>query len=398
MEQRLKDYSWAIDGYAPYLPQTEQEGLTIQDAQTAYRLVPSPPALQNTDDFIRLAQETHELKYILFYLHENEQYFNHRIQAFLSSGADWLSPTRFLELKLECRYEVLRRFPDYDPSKGTTFLTYIHRYITDALLRYRMKEEAYSFDSLNEYKAARRVMQIYSECGSTDETIRFFMEQTGCTEKTASEKLAASWRQRNRLLPAKINEEGENWEQNDELFPDSWDYDDILWSGMRAEKMDEAFRKLSYMDQTLLEQRNAICMSCGRVSDMKKRASFETLAALFEGSGTSGAERAYKRAIENLILQLVKLGQLHCVRLKQVSVQREDKKMTAAVYAYQVDNGGDWGEIQFNLEEETAWVEIFADNDHGDTWDITDAAIHAVSACNGEKLPKKMLVPVIKKI
>ena len=292
---------------------------------------------------------------------------------------------------------MLRRFPDYDPSKGTTFLTYIHRYITDAQLRYRMREETYSFDSLNEYKAARRIMQVYSECGSTDETIRIFMEQTGCTEKTASEKLTAAWRQRNRLLPAKINEEGENWEQDDELFPDSWDYDDILWSGMKAEKMAEAFLKLSYMDQTLLEQRNAICMSCGRVSDMKKRAFFETLAALFEGSGTSGAERAYKRAIENLILQLVKLSQLHCVLLKQVSVQRESKKTIAAIYAYQVDNSGSWGEIQFNLEEKTVWVGNFAENDLGDTWDITDAAIHAVLACNGEKLPKKLIVPVIKK-
>ena len=347
------------------------------------------------DDFIRLAQETHELKYILFYLHENEQYFNHRIKAFLSSGADCLSPTRFLDLKLECRYEVLRRFPDYDPSKGTTFLTYIHRYITDALPRYRMGKETYSFDSLNEYKAARRIMQIYSECGSTDETIRIFMEQTGCTQKTASEKLTAAWRQRNRLLPAKINEEGENWEQDDELFPDSWDYDDILWSGMKAEKMDEAFLKLSYMDQTLLEQRNAICMSCGRVSDMKKRASFETLAALFEGSGTSGAERAYKRAIENLILQLVKLGQLHCVRLKQVSVQREGKKITAAVYAYQVDNSGGWGEIQFNLKEGTAWVGTFVENDLCELWDATDAAIQTIVASNEKRLPKKLLIPVL---
>lgn len=181
------------------------------------------------------------------------------------------------------------------------------------------------------------------------------------------------------------------------MFPDSWDYEDILWSGMKAEKMDEAFRKLSYMDQTLLEQRNAICMSCGRVSDMKKRASFETLAALFEGSGTSGAERAYKRAIENLILQLVKLGQLHCVRLKQVSVQRDGKKITVAVYAYQVDNNGGWGEIQFSLEERMFWVGNFAENDPDDTWNITDAAARAVLACNSKKLPKKMFVPVIKK-
>ncbi len=90
---------------------------------------------------------------------------------------------------------------------------------------------------------------------------------------------------------------------------------------MEAENVDKAFRRLSYREQSLLEQRNAICMRCGRVSDTSTRASFETLAALFEGSRASGAERAYKRAIENLVPELVRLGQLHCVRLKQISTQ-----------------------------------------------------------------------------
>jgi len=157
---------------------------------------------------------------------------------------------------------------------------------------------------------------------------------------------------------------------------------------MEAEKVDQAFRKLSYRDQTLLEQRNAICMNCGRVSSMSTQTPFETLAALFEGSGASGAERGYKRAVEKLTLQLVELGQLHCVRLKQKSVQRKGKKITAAVYAYQVDNDGEWGEIQFDLVEKSAWVEVFAENDPCDTWEITDCAINAVLECCEGKLPK----------
>lgn len=396
MEQKLKDYTWEMGGYVPRTQQVQEDSLTIQDAQTAYRLCPSPPVLQNTDDFIRLAQETHELKYIFFYLHANEQYFNKRIHSFLSGKSDQYYPTRFLDLKLECRYEVLRRFPDYDPGKGASFLTYMHRYITDAMLRYRMGEEAYSFESLKEYKAARRVMQIYSDCGgNTEKAIRVFTEQTGYSEKAAAEKLAAAWQQHNRLLPTRINDEGEGWERDDELYPDSWDYEDILWSGMAAEKMDAAFRVLSYKDQTLLEKRNAICMTCGRVSDIKTRYSFEELAEAFEGSGASGAERAYKRAVENLILQLVKLGQLHCVRLKQVSVQRESKRITAAVYAYQVNNGGGWGEIRFDLEEQVAQVETYAGNDLCGSWNMTDTVIQVVLACDRDKLPKKMLIPVL---
>ena len=398
MEQTLKDYSWDLEGYMPRTSQAERGKLTMQDAFRAYQLIPAPPGLPSgdTNDYICLAQETHELKYNFFYLHENEQYFNDRINTFLTGEGERIHLERFMDLKLECRIEVLQRFPSYDPGRGTAFITYIHRYITDTLLRFRMGEEYHSFDSLQEYKDARRIMQLYADSnGNTKETIRLFAAQDGCSEKTAIEKLAAAWRQRNRRVPVQINEEGECQEQQDELISDHWDYVGILWAEMEAEKVDKAFDKLSYRDQTLLEQRNAICMRCGRVSDMKTQVSFEKLAELFEGSGASGAERAYKRALENLTLELVKLGQLHCVRLKQISVQREDKKITAAGYAYQVDNSGDWGEIRFDLIEKTAWVETFAENDPCDTWEITDAAIHAALANNMEKLPKSMLLPIL---
>ena len=397
MEQTLKDYSWDLEGYMPRASQAERGKLTMQDAFRAYQLIPAPPGLPSgdTNEYIRLSQETHDLKYIFFYLHENEQYFNDRINTFLTGEGERIHPERFMDLKLECRIEVLQRFPSYDPGRGTAFITYIHRYITDTLLRFRMGEEYYSFDSLQEYKDARRIMQLYTDRnGNAKETIRLFSAQDGCSEKTAAEKLAAAWRQRNRRVPIQINEEGECQEQQDELIPDHWDYVGILWAGMEAEKVDKAFDRLSYRDQTLLEQRNAICMRCGRVSDMKTQMSFETLAALFEGSGASGAERAYKRAVENLILELVKLGQLHSVRLKQTSIRREGKKITAAGYAYQVDNSGDWGEIRFDLEKGTVWAKTFAGNDPCDTWEITDAAIGAVLACNKKKLPQMGIIPI----
>ena len=45
-----------------------------------------------------------------------------------------------------------------------------------------------------------------------------------------------------------------------------WDYAEILWNGIQAKAIREAFEKLNYREQTLLEKRNAICMTCGRVS------------------------------------------------------------------------------------------------------------------------------------
>ena len=73
---------------------------------------------------------------------------------------------------------------------------------------------------------------------------------------------------------------------------DYWDYAEILWNGIKAEAIQKAFDALDYREQTLLEKRNAICMRCGRVSPMSSRSSFEELATLFEGSGTSGAAQS----------------------------------------------------------------------------------------------------------
>ena len=56
-------------------------------------------------------------------------------------------------------------------------------------------------------------------------------------------------------------------------------------------------------------------MRCGRVSPISSRSSFEKLATLFEGSGTSCAERAYCKALDKLTAILVKDGVLHAVHL-----------------------------------------------------------------------------------
>ena len=109
-------------------------------------------------------------------------------------------------------------------------------------------------------------------------------------------------------------------------------------------------------EQRLLEGRNAICMACGRVSPMSKQKSFEELAVMFEGSGASGAERAYRRALDKLRLKLMESGMVHTVTLKQVKSTKKNKKIAAAVYLYQADDDGEWGELRFDFESSTAEI------------------------------------------
>ena len=63
-------------------------------------------------------------------------------------------------------------------------------------------------------------------------------------------------------------------------------------------------------------------MTCGRVGSWKERPTFEELAVMFEGSTASGAERAYRKAVDKLTELLVAEGAIHAVRLKQKSKTR----------------------------------------------------------------------------
>ena len=71
---------------------------------------------------------------------------------------------------------------------------------------------------------------------------------------------------------------------------------------------------------------------------------------MFEGSTASGAEQAYRKAVDKLTELLVAEGALHAVKLKQKSKTKRKKKIAAAIYEYQADRDGEWGEIQFDFE------------------------------------------------
>ena len=51
---------------------------------------------------------------------------------------------------------------------------------------------------------------------------------------------------------------------------------------------------------------------------------------MFEGSGASGAERAYRRAVDKLRLKLMESGMIHTVILKQTERRKKGKKIAGS--------------------------------------------------------------------
>lgn len=373
----MPEYTWDMKGYASKYGFYTSENLSRREAERTLQLEPEPPKESDLNNYIIQAQQQKDLRYLSFFLHHYEKMLNGRIYSFWrSDGNERYDPERFLDYKMTCVVAVIERFSDYDPSTGADFTTYLYPFITDALLSCRMLEESWSVDSLDQYKKIRGIAWKYRTSGeNTKKTISEYAAEKNCKQETAAEYLNATKgiRSRQSFYVSRQDEDSEETGE-DVSRDDYWDYTEILWNGVKAKAVQKAFDTLDYREQTLLEKRNAICMRCGRVSPMSSRSSFEELATLFEGSGTSGAERAYRKALDKLTVALVKDGALHAVHLKRKDVARKKKEIATAIYLYQVDFDGEWGEIYFDFVNQVAEIRRLAE------WDKMISKIFAKKA------------------
>lgn len=272
-----------------------------------------------------------DLSYFSFFLHHFEKQLNGVIYRFLTrNGYDRYDPARFLDYKLEVLQMLLYCLPKFDPEQKTEFLKYAKHYIRDGLLFCRMIGEAGSFASLAEYRRVRQIGAIYNNSGKRRaEVVSAFAAQSGYKDDSVSADELLTIAQRNRsivsLYRTEQDEDGEETGE-DVTRDDSWNYAEILWNGIQAKAVTAAFEQISYKEQWYLEKRNAICMTCGRVSPLSTQSTFEDLAVDFEGTTASGAERFYRRTLDKLRLKLLESGVIHTVTLKQTERRKRNKK------------------------------------------------------------------------
>ena len=388
----LNDFTWNMTGYIPkYQVNPHGDGIIPYVAERIFQLEPEPPSVGNLNEYILSALHEKNLLHFSFFLHHYEPQLNKRIKSFLGvDGGDLYDTDRFLDIKLSCREQMLQKLMDYDPAKGAEYATYIFPFIRDAMLRFRMGEEKWSVSSLTNYKMVRSMAWLYH---NTKDAVNEFSKKYNCDLALAEEYLKVVRGIRNQQPFYVTDEDGEETGE-DVALDDSWNYTDILWNGIQAEKVQRAFEKLNYREQTLLEKRLAICMTCGRVGSWKNRPTFEDLAVMFEGSTASGAERAYRKAMDKLTELLVAEGAIHAVRLKQKSKTKRKKKITAAIYEYQADCDGEWGEISVDFENGTAEIIRLADWDTIKTNWFANEAIRYILSLSPDALKKYMLVPL----
>ena len=251
-------WTWELSGYcAKYSFLTEPKGLTMREVERIFQLDPEPPVLENLNDYIIEAVQSRDLRWFSFFLHCYENRLNGRVRRFLlREGLDRYDPERFLDYKMGCVLAMLDCLREYDPAQGADFLTYAHHFIGNALLTCRMQEEAGSFENVDEYKAVRGIAWLYNQSGQSEQAaIQKYAQKNGCTEETAAKFLALAKQNRSRVPFYQTVQDEDSEETGEDVSRDDhWDYAEILWNGIQAEAVREAFEKLNYREQTLLEK------------------------------------------------------------------------------------------------------------------------------------------------
>lgn len=424
--ETLSEYSWDMTGYTSrfgffYLgnEKADVEGLTRWQAEHIFQLTPIPPGMEDAfpniekgnridktiqreiikrneavgDAYIAQAVQEKNLRYLSFFLHAYESRINAKVYFFLRrNGMDTYDPAQFLDMKLACQEVILKKLPSFDPSKGSKFLTYMYEFIEDAFRSFRMRQECWKIDSLDIYKGIRRMAAIYNaSSGDTVKAMEKFCKETGCQPKTAADYLEQAVGIRARQSEIIIDRDEDEEAVIEEVIPDSMG--DLCYEVSKqwlAQATQNSLAKLSWRDQTIIKARNAICWNCGGMQPMKERYSYKDISVqLMNGSSDKGAEKAYNAALARFTAQLVEDHVIRVVDLKLEKLTRRKKKIAAAIYRYQADCGGEWGEIQFDFEKRSAKIIQLADWDTSRTKLYAKKVIDHIWRTSGNDLPKK---------
>ena len=79
--------------------------------------------------------------------------------------------------------------------------------------------------------------------------------------------------------------------------------------------------------------------------------------------------------------------------LKQTDMRKKNKKIAAAVYLYQADNDGEWGELRFDFENGTTEIVKLADWDTVKSNVFAKTAIRYIQGLPEARLLKSVAVP-----
>ena len=133
-------------------------------------------------------------------------------------------------------------------------------------------------------------------------------------------------------------------------------------------------------------------MTCGNLGKWSDRLTFDELGAPFNITTANGAEKAYHAALDHLARLMVEDNAIRMVTVKKIRSTSRKKKIATAIYEYQADNDGEWGEIHFDFEKRKAEIKYLAELDTTRSHVYARKAMQIIFDSYEEGIPKEKTV------
>ena len=134
-----------------------------------------------------------------------------------------------------------------------------------------------------------------------------------------------------------------------------WEPENSLLQSEQSSMVIPPFAALSNVNRDIVSLHLGFCENCFRPAEKQ---TFQALALRNKRRSAQAAENIYYRSLNQMRDALVERGFLHTVWLNRL------KKTKAAVaYAYQADNDGEWGEIEYDCKTEKFTITKLAELD-----------------------------------
>lgn len=149
----------------------------------------------------------------------------------------------------------------------------------------------------------------------------------------------------------------------------------------------DAFQELLNVDRDIVSLHLQFCERCATKQD--RRQTFQDLALRNGLRSPKAAENHYRKALDQMALQLFEGGRCHLVRLRRI--KQTGRTVT---YAYLADEDGEWGEIRYDRKLDAFEVVKLADWDLMLSQPFAEQAKRAIrKMAQAQKLANEALVP-----
>lgn len=323
-----------------------------------YQLQSAPPRKTSLQEYIDLYFEEKDDKYFAWFLHYYEPTLNRLAR---NRAKQFSMEDHFSGIKSACVYGIWLAVMSYDPAKGVPFLSYKDHFLQNEVHNYiRTMRPGFTVPTRSEYEILRKIMrQFYSIGGKLDDsTVVRVSNAVGLSEETIREYIRSGLRNQSMAdFYAVESDEDGNTSGAEDIVPDP--FFEPVNIGFLLElrrEMDPAYESLGYREKDIIANRLGFCRDC--LGNKKEKLTFEQMAEKYMYQSAEAMEQSYRRGLDKIILKLTEAGYCHCLRLK-----RKAQKNAVAAYLYQVDDDGEWGEINCNRKTQEFSIVSLAELD-----------------------------------